>query len=378
MKRPLRVLHLIKGLGRGGAERLLVDGLRHADRERFEYAYGYFLPAKDQLARELAELGARVERFDARGSAGVLLRVPEVRRFLGRWGADVLHCHLPISGVAGRLAAGAIGVPVVYTEHNLIERYHPATRWANLATWGRQDRVVAVSEEVAGSIRRHAGEAVPVEVVVNGVDCERFRPDPDLRRRVRERLELPPDAPVIGQVAVFRSQKRLDLWLEAAARVREARPDARFVLVGDGSERRAVERRAERLGLGPLSEGALRLPGLQEEVPPFYAALDLYLVSSDYEGLPVALLEAMASGLPVVSTAVGGVPEVVRDGVDGLLVPPGDPGALAAAALRLLDDRGERERLAAAARGRVAASFSTERMIRRLEAIYGVVAGGRR
>ncbi|HUP42185.1 MAG TPA: FkbM family methyltransferase [Thermoanaerobaculia bacterium] len=376
--RRLRVLHLIKGLGRGGAERLLVDGLRRADRERFEYAYGYFLPAKDQLARELEALGAPVQCFDARTCVGVFLKVPAVRRFLEDWGADLVHCHLPVSGVAGRLAAGRLGMPVIYTEYNLIERYHPATRWANLATWGRQGRVVAVSEEVAGSIRRHAGEAVPVEVVVNGVDCGRFRPDAELRRRARGDLGLPPEAPVIGQVAVFRSQKRLDLWLEAAARVRAERPEARFVLVGDGPERRAVERRAERLGLGPGSDGALQLAGLQEDVRPFYAALDLFLVSSDYEGLPVALLEAMASGLPGVYTAVGGVPEVVRDGVEGLLVPPGDPEALAAAVLRLLGEPGERARLGASARERVAESFSTERMTRRLEAIYQEVAGERR
>lgn len=372
--RRLRVLHLIKGLGRGGAERLLVDGLRHADRERFEYAYGYFLPDKDQLAHELAALGARVVRFDARTTAGVLLRVPAVRRFAESWGADLVHAHLPVSGITGRLAARRAGLPVVYTEHNLIERYHPVTRCAHLATWNRQARAIAVSEEVARSIRRHAGDAVPVEVVLNGVDVERFRPDPDAGLRLRAALDLPAGAPVIGQIAVFRPQKRLDLWLEAAARVRAARPDALFVLVGDGPARRQIERRAERLGLTP----AIRFVGLQEEVRPFYAAFDVYLVSSDYEGLPVALLEAMASGPAIVSTGVGGVPEVVRPGEDGLLVPPGDAGALAAAVLRLLENPGERDRLSRSARGRVTTSFSTERMTRRLEAIYDRVAGGRR
>lgn len=372
--RRLRVLHLIKGLGRGGAERLLADGLRHADREHFEYAYGYFLPGKDQLVGELEALGAQVVRFDARTSAGVLLRVGEVRRFLRRWAADVVHCHLPVSGVAGRLAARALDVPVVYTEHNLIERYHPLTRRANLATWRRQARVVAVSEEVAASIRRHAGHAVPVEVVLNGVDVDHFRPDSALRSKTRADLGLPAVGPVIGQVAVFRTQKRLDLWLDAAARIRAAGHGTRFVLVGDGPERSRIERRAEALGLAE----AVHFAGLQEDVRPYYAALDLYLVSSDYEGLPVALLEAMASGLPVVSTRVGGVPEAIRDDVEGRLVPVGDAAALANAALGLLDDPDESARLGAAARERAATRFSTVRMSRQLEAIYDEVARGRR
>lgn len=370
----LRVLHLIKGLGRGGAEHLLVDALRHADRERFEYSFGYFLASKDQLVQELASLGSRVVQFHARTSVEVLLRIPAVRRFVAAWGADVVHCHLPVSGIAGRLASRRSGVPVVYTEHNLIERYHPITRRAHLATWNLQDRVIAVSEDVAGSILRHAGDAIPVEVVRNGVDVERFRPDPAAGRALRETLRLPVDSPVIGQVAVFRPQKRLDRWLEAAARIHASRPDTRFVLVGDGADRSRVERRAERLGL----TNAIRFAGLQEDVRPYYALFDVYMISSDYEGLPVALLEAMASGPAIVSTEVGGIPEAVRSGVDGLLVPAEDAEALAAGVLRLLDDAGERDRLSRSARSRAAVSFSTERMTRRLETIYDEMAGERR
>lgn len=372
--RRIRVLHLIKGLGRGGAERLLVDGLRHADRDHFEYAFGYFLPHKDQLATELAALGAEVTCFGGRTSAGVLLRTPAVRRRIEGWRPDLVHCHLPVSAVAARLAARRSGTPLVYTEHNLMERYHPWTRRANLATWRLQRRVVAVSAGVEASIRRLAPRGVPVEVVENGVDVERFRPDAAAAQEARRQLGVPPEAPLVGQVAVFRPQKRLDLWLACAAEIRRRRPEVRFVLVGDGPERA----RLERIAGGPELAGAVVFAGLQEDVRAYYAALDVYLVSSDYEGLPVALLEAMASGAPVVSTSVGGVPEVVREGRDGRLVPPGDATALARAVLDLLNAPEERNRLATAARARVTDRFSIGRMVRRLEEIYTDVAEDRR
>src|SRR5690606_1254850 len=120
--RRLRVFHVIKSLGRGGAETLLTQGLEAADRDRFDYGYGYFVPWKDQLVPALREHGAEVTCFSAGTSAEVLLRVPQVRRQLKSWQADVVHCHLPVSAVCGRLAAQLARVPVVYTEHNLQER----------------------------------------------------------------------------------------------------------------------------------------------------------------------------------------------------------------------------------------------------------------
>jgi glycosyltransferase involved in cell wall biosynthesis len=122
------------------------------------------------------------------------------------------------------------------------------------------------------------------------VSTERFRRTPELRAEARARLDIAPDAPVVGTVAVFRTQKRLDLWLEVAARIAARRPDARFLLVGDGPLRAEVEGHVARLGLG----AQVLLPGLQEDVMPYLAAMDVFFVASDFEGLPVALLEAMS------------------------------------------------------------------------------------
>ncbi len=257
-------------------------------------------------------------------------------------------------------------MPVVYTEHNLQERYHPLTRRANLATWRLQRRVIAVSAEVAESIRRHAGGRVPVETVRNGIEVDHPPVAPQEAAAVRERLALAPDSPVVGTVAVFRTQKRLDLWLRAASRLAADDPALRFVLVGDGPLRGALESLAGELGLADR----VRFPGLQQDVRPFLANFDVYLMSSQFEGLPLALLETMAAAVPLVATAVGGIPEVVADGVEGLLVPPGDVEALAGAVRRLLADRTAAAAMAAAARERVRRDFSAARMAAEVEAVY--------
>lgn len=374
MAEPLRVFHLIKGLGRGGAEGLLLGCGGGGPGGAVTYGAGYFLPWKDALEVPLREAGVEVVRFTARGAPGMLARVPAIAAFLREWRADLLHCHLPLAGVAGRLAGRRAGVPVVYTEHNLMERYHPWTRRANLWTWGLQQRVVAVSEEVAGSIARHAGSRVPVRVVRNGVPVAHLRRDPEAGAAVRRSLGIPGHAPVVGQVAVFRRQKRLDLWLEAAREVLRHRPETRFLLVGDGPLREETEAQARELGLGD----AVSFPGLQDDVRPFLSAMDLLLITSEFEGLPLVLLEAMALELPVVSSPVGGIPEVVRDGETGRLVPFGRPSEAAAATLEILASSSERATLGRAGRHRVAEEFDTDRMLGELEALYREVVNDAR
>lgn len=364
--RPVKVCHLIKGLGRGGAEQLLpqVIACGHG-----AHAVGYFLPWKDALVPTLRGAGVPVRCFGSRNPARMLLAARAVAGWLREERADLVHCHLPLAGVVGRLAGRMAGVPVVYTEHNLQPRYHPATRRANAWTWRLQRAVVAVSQEVADSIAEHVGHAVPVRVVKNGIDVAGYAARPETRAATRQRLGIPPDAPVVGTVAVFRRQKRLDQWLEAAAQLVQGRgpaADAHFLLVGDGPLRAEVEAQVAALGLG----GRVHLPGLQEDVRPFFAAMDLFLSSSEFEGLPLALLEAMAAGLPPVVTAVGGVPEVVQPGQSGVLAPFGDPALLAREAARLIVDAPERGRLGAGATARVREAFGVERMAAELAALY--------
>lgn len=364
--RQKRIFHLIKSLGQGGAEMLLRDGLQHCDRTRFTYGYGYFLPWKNVLAPALQNLGAHVECFHAGAPAAMVASIPDVAAFLNQWNADLVHCHLPLAGVVGRLAGRISGIPVVYTEHNLMESYHPATRWLNIRTWRFQKRALAVSQDVQDSIVRHVGESVPVELVLNGVSVASFSPDPEARVRIRCEQRIPKNAMVIGIVAVLRPSKNLMNWLEAAVLIRQKYPSAHFLIVGDGVMRAELEAGATQLGLNDC----VHFAGFQHEVRPYLAAMDVYMISSNFEGLPVALLEAMAMNLPVVATRVGGIPEVIVDGETGFLVEPRSAAALAGAVDNLLQDPARMSAFGEAGRARVESNFDIGLSIRHIERIY--------
>jgi glycosyltransferase involved in cell wall biosynthesis len=368
-----RIFHLVKSLGRGGAEVLLAEGLRHSSRDQFVYGYGYFLPWKSAMVRDLTEQGAEVTCFEAGNNLAILCAARRVAQHIADWDADLLHCHLPITGVVGRLASRLSGIPMVYTEHNRMERYHPITRWMNLLTWGWQDRVIAVSDEVATSIRKHAdgNASIPIEVVLNGIDVEKFNPAALDAASTRSELGIPNDVMVIGTVAVFRRQKALHDWIEAAHLVHTAKPETHFIVVGNGPLRAELMKKVGAYGMSNV----IHFPGLKEDVRPYLGVMDVFVISSIFEGLPLALLEAMAMGCPVVATSVGGIPEVIQHGENGYLVKASAPKSLAVQISSLLDSPEERRRVGVNARKTIEERFSVRRMMRQLEATYLDVLG---
>lgn len=366
MQGTIRVLHVIKSLGRGGAEMLLPMGLAVADRSRFEFEYAYFVPWKNAVVPDIEREGGRVTCLGGTGNLAILLASRRLARLIVDRKVDLVHAHLPIAGIAARIAGRITGTPVLYTEHNLHERYNPVTRRLNAATWGWQAGVVAVSADVATSIRRNVGEGVPVHTVLNGVNVRQFAPGVASGDDCRRSLGIPPGAPVVGTVAVFRVQKRLDHWLAIARRLAMDRPDAHFLMVGDGPERARMEQEAAVLGIADR----VHWVGLHEDVRPFLAAMDVYLMTSEFEGLPIALLEAMAIGLVPVVTAVGGIGEVVRHMENGYVRPFGALSEIGSDVTALLADAQARNALGMSARATVAARFSMERMQGELERLY--------
>ena len=367
-RRPGRpsVLWLIKGLGLGGAERMLVDALPAYDRERYRIEIGYLLPHKLLLAEPLERLGAPVHCLGMRSVLGAPAAVLALRRLVRERRIEIVHAHLPMAGVLARLAVRGTGVPAVYTEHNLQECYHPATRLANRLTFGMNARVIAVSEAVARSLRSsRLDRRAPVEVVGNGVPIGAVVAEGAGGVAVRTELGIPANVPVVGTVAVFRAQKRIEDWIRVARLVCARREDVVFLLAGDGPEMPLVRREAARAGLG----GRLIVSGFRPDGRAVIGAMDVFLMTSGYEGLPIALLEAFALGRPVVATAVGGVPEALVDGREGFLCGAGETEALARAVLRLVGDTTLRRQMGERARA-AAERFSLELTVRAVEAIY--------
>lgn len=364
-----KILWLIKGLGLGGAERLLTLSAPHLDRTRFEYEAAFLLPWKTALVRELECAGIRTTCLNHRHALDVRI-VPRLARFLRERHVDILHLHLPYTGVIGRLAAQLAGVPhVVYTEHNVQGCYHPISRAANQATMRLCDLTIAVSEEVRVSLLRSPlARGIRVRVIPNGVDAEGVQ-RASLGPSITHELGIPDDRLIVGMAGMFRTEKRLDLWIRAARMIADAEPKTVFILVGDGPERQRLEALTHDLGLS----GDVIFTGLRQDAPRLLARFDVFMLSSIHEGLPVAVLESMALGRPVVATRVGGLPGVLEDGRHGFLVPPGDPAILAERVLVLLRNHTLREHAGAAARIRVRERFSIQQMVQSVEHAYSEV-----
>lgn len=318
------------------------------------------------MVESIREHGGKVTCIAAKNNIQLIAKAGAIADYVKKNRIDLIHAHLPWAGIAARIAGRLNGVPVIYTEHNKQERYHRATRFMNLFTMNWQKRVIAVSEDVEESVRKFKpGIRARLQTVLNGVNTDRFKPGMS-PAEVRTALNIPADAKVIGTIAVFRFQKRLDLWVALAAKILKSVPDAHFVLVGDGPLKAKV---VEAVKAHHLEE-RIHFAGVQTEVRPYIAAFDIYMMTSIFEGLPIALLEAMASGCPVISTDAGGIKEVIRHEHDGLLCSIEKPEALVEYATRLFTNREERIRLGQEGRKRIEDSFSMTTMVRQLEDIY--------
>ncbi len=362
-----RVLHLITELNTGGAQKALARLLAHLDRERFEPCVACLYNGDKAVAQEIRKLGIPVTDLGMTGKArwDAFWRL---YRLLRRERPAILHTWMYHANVPGRLLGRLAGVPVIITSRRNVDIGGTGRELINRWTSALDDRVIAVCEVVRQAEMERAGvTAERVVTIYNGVEVNRYTElKAATRRRTRTALGAPLEAPLLGFVGRLHPQKNVAALLAAMKQVKERFPAARLVVVGDGELRSALEAQAQALGL----QSSVIFAGQRTDVPEILAALDAFTLPSLWEGLPNAALEAMAAGLPVIATRVGGVPEVVVDEVTGLLVPPGDSNALAEAIVRLLQDPDGRQAMGQAGRERVRAHFSVERMVRETEALY--------
>lgn len=364
----VRVLWLVKGLGPGGAEQLLLLAAGVADRQQFDYRLAYVRRDKTHLVPEFVARGLVPQRLGS-ATASAAGWVPDLRRAMAE--VDVVHAHSPVLASVARLTARSLPASrrpaVVTTEHNEWTSHRTPTRLLNAATAPLDAHHWAVSEQVKETVwpsRRNG-----YEILIHGIDPDTVRPAPDARDRLREELGVTDREVLSLTVANLRRNKDYPNLLRAARVALDRDPHLRFAAVGQGPLAAEVTALHASLGLGDR----FLLLGFRRDVHDLMAAADVFTLASAHEGLPVAVMEAFANGLPVVATTVGGLPQQVTDGVHGLLVPPGDPEALAEALTTLSGDAGRRGRMGAAARER-ATAYDIRHAVTEQERMYAVLS----
>jgi glycosyltransferase involved in cell wall biosynthesis len=340
----VRVLFLISVLGdAGGAERFALGLATHLPQDRFEPWFCFTRGVNAGPTRALRAANIPYRSLNRRGRWDAF-RILGLARLLRERRFDVLHAHMFGSNLWGTVIGRATRVPVVIAhEHTWSYQGDPVRAWLDGRVIGRlATRFVAVSP--ADAERMVSYEHVPPDKVV--VLPTAYIPAVEQSAGdIRAELGLPRDAPVIATAAVMRPQKALDVLLEAHARVLTSVPGSHLVIAGDGDCRQFLERRASELGL----RGFVHFLGKRRDIDAIVAAADVGALSSDFEGMPLFMFECMANRTPLVATNVGGIPSVIKNGSTGILVPPRDPDALAAALIALITNPAMRETMAAAA-----------------------------
>jgi len=371
--RRIRLLYVAANFVTGGAERHLLEMWSRIDRSRFEVRIaclkreGAFTERVERLGLPVTDLAVGRRIYDPTGVRGLLRLVSLIRESR----PDIVHGYLFGPNLLAALAGRACGVPVVCVAKRNVDAFETPRQIAmqrlahRLAT-----HVTAVSEEVAWTSVALGVPRDRVTVIENGVDVTRF----DGQTRELPGLGLPPRVAgerLLGAVGCLAPRKDFATLLAAMALLRDSGVRAQLVVAGDGPERAALEAQRAQLGL----ESHVHLLGERSDVDQLLPAFDVFTLSSREEGIPNALLEAMAAARPCVVTRVGGNAEVLADGRTGWLVPPQDPGALADALQVALTDHAEAERRGAAARAAMIADRSIDAMVRRHEAFYQSALG---
>jgi glycosyltransferase involved in cell wall biosynthesis len=314
--------------------------------------------------QRIRRLGLEVEVLDEPDDEAA---VRSLAAWLRRNEIDLVHAHMYRAEVVGTRAAVAAGTPVIMaTVHS--SRVRSAEDVAALAALTpAMDRLIVPSASIAAKVGAEGRGGARFAVIPNGVDLSRFAAPPPACGLRRE-LGVPDEAPLFGVVARLEPEKGHAHLLEAWPRVAAAVPDAWLAIIGEGSAEAAL--RAQVGAMPAVARGRVRFAGRRDDVAAVTAELSVAVLPSLREAQGISLLEAMARRVPVVASAVGGIPEVVTDGVDGLLVPPASPDALADALIALAQSPALRERLGAAGYETVRDRFSIDAQVRRIEAVY--------
>ncbi len=368
-----RILHVIDHLGSGGAQEAVCQLVKYVQKDRFQSEV-VTLHGFGQYWEVLRSWGVPVHSLVPQAFArpAIPLIFLRLSLLLARHRYDIVHTHLIGANVLAAPLAALYRVPVRFTHDQTMDDVRERSlvhRGLDALANRLNHHVIAVSSSIRTFLCRKEGVPVQkISVIYNSVDLERFSPksDPKAQAAARRQLGLPAEALIVGGVGRLHYQKNFSLFLEVAKEVCAELPQVMFVIAGEGPERAPLEEMSRKLDLA----SRVRFLGFVKEMPELYQALDLLLLTSHFEGTPLTVLEAMAMGTPVVASRVDGVEEVLEDGQEGMVVPPGDRNLFVQGVSRLLQDRRLWQRLSRAAQKKARQCYSAAAMVRQVEALY--------
>ena len=385
--KPVQVLHIITRLDPGGSAENTVLSAERVDSSRFESTVwtgpglegqGPPLHYAKRLGDSLHVLHHLVRPIQPTTD---LFALADLIRGLRHFKPDIVHLHSAKAGVLGRLAVrlARCKAKVVYTPHGHVFSGYGGgganalfTQIERFLAFSADAIVGLTADESREFLSHHAGKPEQFCVIPSGVDLTPFLEVNETRAVVRQELGISDDTLVVGFIGRFEEVKGPDIALQVMNKVLRQRKDAFFLFVGDGSMRDGLEKQVAELGLSDM----VSITGWREDISRLLKAMDLFLLTSRNEGQGRVLVEAMATGLPIVATDTGGVSEVVVDGLSGILTALGDVESTASAVIELLGSGDRRTQLGVAGRNRAQKHFSVEEMIRRLELLYeGLLQG---
>jgi glycosyltransferase involved in cell wall biosynthesis len=380
MGRRLSILELrsVRGTG-GGPEKTILFGAECADRTRFAVTVCYIRDDRDDVfGIDARAANLDIDYVEIRERHSFDVRIwPQLKQLVRDRRIDIVHGHDYKTNLLAYLISKRLGVHALATSHGWTGNtkrelwlYYPADK----RLLARFKRVIAVSSDIKNDLVRAGARPERVEMMLNAIDPEAFRRNPADVSEVRRALDFKPGEFVIGAVGRLEAQKRFDLLIEAFAPLALEQPRLQLVIVGDGSCRNALETQAIACGI----RSQCRFLGHRGDIGTVHHAFDLFVQSSEYEGTPNAVLEAMAMETPLVATDVGGTRDLARPGVEGVIVPAHSVSALRRAIEDVLADPTTARARAVAARRRIETDLSFETRTRRLEAIYDQLAEDRR
>jgi glycosyltransferase involved in cell wall biosynthesis len=368
----IRVLQVLPMLAPGGAERVAVHIAKGLDPDRYKTAILSLGPrVGSDLERLLDE--ARIEIKCLGKTPGFDHRMyPRLLRLFSDWQPDIVHTHIQVLRYVLPTTLLFRNTRFVHTVHNLAEyEVEPKARWIQRYSFRHGVVPIAVAEKVALSLSQ-LYQIQECKVILNGIPTSQYARPRLTREEWRRRERFEDDDVLFVSVARFAPQKNHALLLNAFASGLGQDSKAHLVLVGDGQNREQLEAQARELGI----RNQVRFLGLRTDIPEVLGAMDVFVLSSDFEGNPLSVMEAMASGLPIVSTAVGGIPDLVEDRKEGMLVRAGDVNDLASSMTLLMREEETRRGFGRAAALRAREQFDVSKMVEAYEEVYDEMVQG--